>query len=361
MSSKNSDPNSASKSERFAQHIRIAGRLIGPDEPAYIIAEMSANHGQSLAQAKEIVHAAKEAGADAIKLQTYRADTLTMKSDQPHFFIKDGPWQGQYLYDLYEHAHMPWEFHAELFELAKTLDLTCFSSPFDASAVTLLEQFDCPAYKIASPELIDRELIECVAQTGKPVIMSTGGATLDDIDEAVSWVRQAGVQELCVLKCTSEYPAPVEAINLATLNDLRERYACPIGFSDHTLGIHIPLAAVAMGAQVIEKHFMLESAEATADSFFSVTPAELETMVRQIRDIERARGVVHYPEQGSQARRCLYLSQDLKAGDCLTRDNLVNLRPGGGELMPKELPQLLGRRVRSDLPRGTQLKREHLD
>lgn len=342
------------------EHISIDQQLIGHDQPCYVIAEMSANHGQSLSKAKELVYAAKESGANAIKLQTYRADTLTMKCNLPHFFIKDGPWKGQYLYDLYEGAYMPWDFHAELFELAARIGISCFSSPFDASAVDLLTQLNAPAYKIASPELIDHALIRAVAATGKPVIMSTGGATLAEISAAVLVAREAGVKELCLLKCTSTYPAPADTINLRTIPHMRTTFGCPVGLSDHTLGNDVPLAAVAVGACVIEKHFVMSKQEHTADSFFSMTPAELKALVHGVRQIEQAMGVVDYPVQPSKARRCVYLLQDVRAGQVLTTESVGQMRPGGGAILPADLPRVLGRTVKFDLPRGTQLRWEDL-
>jgi len=338
----------------FNSEIIIDGRKIGPGHPVYIIAEMSANHGQNLEQAKALVRAAKEAGADAIKLQTYRADTLTMDCKLPHFEAT-GPWQGQYLYDLYEGAYMPWDFHAPLIQLANEIGITIFSSPFDDSAVDLLESFDSPAYKIASPELIDHELIRKVAATGKPMIMSTGGATLAEITDAVQVAEQAGVKELCVLKCTSTYPAPAESINLATIPHLADSFKCPVGLSDHTLGNDVPIASVAFGAHVIEKHFVLSKDNETADSFFSMTPDELKALIHGVRQVEKAIGTIHYPLKPSPNRRCLYTTKDVASGDVLTIDNVANLRPGGGELAPKELPNVIGRKARLFLPRGTQL------
>lgn len=344
----------------FKSEVTIDGRLIGHQHPNYIIAEMSANHGQCLTRAKELVYAAKEAGADAIKLQTYRADTLTMKCDQPHFYINDGPWQGQYLYDLYEGAYMPWDFHAPLFELAKELGITCFSSPFDKTAVDLLEQFDSPAYKIASPELIDHQLIRDVAATGKPMIMSTGGATLTEISEAVNVARSAGVTELCLLKCTSTYPAPAESINLRTINHMRDMFDLPVGLSDHTLGNDVPLASVALGGCIIEKHLVMEKSDNTADSFFSMDPEGLRSLVHGVRQIEKALGKVDYPVEGSDKRRCVYLIESMKKGEYIAAKHLRQMRPGGGEIMPKEIPYLIGRQVNQDLPLGTQLKWEHI-
>ncbi|WP_392352739.1 pseudaminic acid synthase [Pseudoalteromonas rhizosphaerae] len=338
----------------FNSEITIDGRKIGPGHPVYIIAEMSANHGQNLEQAKALVRAAKEAGADAIKLQTYRADTLTMDCKLP-YFEATGPWQGQYLYDLYEGAYMPWDFHAPLIQLANEIGITIFSSPFDDSAVDLLESFDSPAYKIASPELIDHDLIRKVAATGKPMIMSTGGATLAEITDAVQVAEQAGVKELCVLKCTSTYPAPAESINLATIPHLADSFKCPVGLSDHTLGNDVPIASVAFGAHVIEKHFVLSKDNETADSFFSMTPDELKALIHGVRQVEKAIGTIHYPLKPSPNRRCLYTTKDVASGDVLTIDNVANLRPGGGELAPKELPNVIGRKARLFLPRGTQL------
>ena len=340
----------------FKQEFEINGRLIGHQHPNYIIAEMSANHGQSLSRAKELVYAAKEAGADAIKLQTYSADTLTMKCDLPHFFIQDGPWKGQYLYDLYEGAYMPWDFHAELFELADKIGITCFSSPFDKSAVKLLAELNAPAYKIASPELIDHQLIRDVAATGKPVIMSTGGATLPEIADAVKVAKEAGIKELCLLKCTSTYPAPAESINLRTMPHMREAFGVPVGLSDHTLGNDVPLASVAVGGCMIEKHFVMDKNDQTADSFFSMTPNELKQLVDGVRQIEKAMGSVHYPEIPSDKRRCVYIIKDVAAGEKLTSAHLRQMRPGGGEILPQYLPSLVGRTMNKALPAGSQLK-----
>ena len=338
----------------FNAEIAIAKRAIGPNQPTYIIAEMSANHGQDLTKAKELVYAAKEAGADAIKLQTYTADTLTMDCKLPHFEAQ-GAWRGQHLHDLYKGAYMPWDFHAPLFELANKLGITCFSSPFDSSAVDLLESLDAPAYKIASPELIDHALIEYTAATGKPIIMSTGGATLAEITDAVSVARNAGVKDLCLLKCTSSYPAPPESINLRTIAHLADSFGCPVGLSDHTLGNSVPIASVACGAHVIEKHFVMSKDDETADSFFSMTPDELADLVTGVRQVEKALGNIDYPTTPSAQRRCLYITRDVKAGERLTLDNVANLRPGGGSMMPKDIHHAIGRTANRDLVRGTQL------
>lgn len=338
----------------FKSHFEIDGKRIGEGQPTYIIAEMSANHGQCLNKAKELVQAAKEAGADAIKLQTYTADTLTLDCQLPHFEAQ-GAWQGQYLHDLYKGAYMPWDFHAELYALAAKIGITIFSSPFDKSAVDLLAELDSPAYKIASPELIDHQLIRDAAATGKPVIMSTGGATLAEIAESVRVAKTAGVKELCLLKCTSTYPAPADSINLRTINHLGQSFNCPVGLSDHTLGNDIPIASVATGACMIEKHFVMSKDDETADSFFSMTPDELEKLVFGVRQVELALGTIHYPTEPSTARRCLYAIKDIKAGEVMSPENVGNYRPGGGELMPKDLPSILGRQATSNIPRGTQL------
>lgn len=343
----------------FKAEISISGRKIGPKQPVYVIAEMSANHGQDLARAKELVYAAKEAGADAIKLQTYTANTLTMNCKLPHFEAQ-GAWKGQYLYDLYKGAYMPWDFHQPLIELADRIGITCFSSPFDNTAVDLLESFDSPAYKIASPEIIDHELIRYVAKTGKPIIMSTGGATLAEITDAVNVAHQAGVKELCVLKCTSTYPAPPESINLRTINHLADSFHCPVGLSDHTLGNSIPIASVACGASVIEKHFVMSKDDNTADSFFSMTPDELTDLVSGVRQVEKALGKIHYPSESSPYRRCLYITADVKAGEMFTRDNVANLRPGGGELLPQHITHVIGQVASKNLVRGTQLRWQDL-
>jgi pseudaminic acid synthase len=339
----------------FNQHFTIDGKQIGPGCPTYIIAEMSANHGHDLGRAKEMVHAAKEVGADAIKLQTYTADTLTLDCEAPHFYITEGPWKGQYLHDLYKDAYTPWEWHAELFELAKSIDLTCFSSPFDPTSVELLESLGAPAYKIASPEIIELALIRQVAETGKPVIISTGGATRQEITEAVNAAAEAGAKDLCLLKCTSSYPAPPDSMNLNTIPDLQAEYNCPVGLSDHSMGFAVPVASISLGVCVIEKHFVLNREDETADSFFSMTPAEFSTMTEAVRIAEQALGEVSYPTESNPTRRCLYAIADIKTGETLTADNVRSMRPGGG-LEPKQLDKLLGRQASADIARGTQLQ-----
>lgn len=343
----------------FSQSFAIDGDSVGAGHPAYIIAEMSANHGNDLGRARELVHAAKASGADAIKLQTYTADTLTLNCRSPHFYLNEGPWQGRYLHDLYADAMTPWEWHAELMDLAKSIGLTSFSSPFDPTAVEFLEQLDVPAYKIASPEIIELPLIAQVARTGKPVIISTGGATLTEIEEAVAAFSEAGGTDLCLLKCTSSYPAKPESMNLNTIPDLQERFACPVGLSDHTMGSAVPVASVALGACMIEKHFVMSRDDSTADSFFSMTPDEFRSMTNDVRVAEKALGTVNYPETGNPSRRALYAVSDISVGDTLTSENVRSLRPGGG-LEPKHIDTVLGCKAVQDIARGTPLNRKLL-
>ena len=252
----------------FNNQIAINDCVIGDGNPAFIIAEMSANHGQDINKAIEIIYAAKESGADAVKLQTYTADTLTLNHKSADFYIYKGPWKGRYMYDLYKSAYTPWEWHAELQDVAKKNGISLFSSPFDSTAVDFLNDLDIPAYKIASPEIIDLPLIRKVAQTNKPIIMSTGSATLGQINEAIECAKNEGAKDIILLKCTSEYPALPEDINLKTIEDMRNRFNCIVGLSDHTMGIGVPVASIAFGAKVIEKHFVIDRNDNTADSFF---------------------------------------------------------------------------------------------
>lgn len=335
------------------QTLAIDGRLIGPGHSAYVIAEMSANHGQDFGKAVELVHAAKEAGADAIKLQTYTPDTLTLNCRKPVFEAK-GAWKGQYLYDLYAGAYMPWDWHEKLQELARTLNLTLFSSPFDVTAVDLLESLDMPAYKIASPELIELPLIRRVARTGKPIIISTGNGTLSEINEAVQAAVDEGARDIALLKCTSTYPAPPEDTNLQTIAHMATAFGCPIGLSDHTLGTAVPVAAVALGACIIEKHFVLSKEDETADSFFSLTPNEMAQMIQSIRIAEKAVGQIDYPLQTQPAQRSLIAVKTIQQGEKLTPTNVRSLRPGGG-LPPKDIDRILNRRAACDIEIGTPL------
>lgn len=349
----------------MAQHrIRIGQRDIGPDQPPFIIAELSANHNGSLQAALDTISAAKEAGADAIKLQTYTADTLTIDCDSPLFTIDGGLWHGQTLYALYQEAHTPWSWHGELFAHARKLGLLCFSSPFDDSAISLLESLACPAYKIASFELVDLPLIRAVAATGKPMIMSTGMASLVEIEEAVATARQAGCQQLALLHCISGYPTPIEQANLATLQDLGQRFEVVIGLSDHTLGTTAATAACALGASIIEKHFILDRSIGGPDASFSITPPELARLVSDCRDAWLAIGKSGYARKEAEAgnsifRRSLFFVADIAAGEVITPAHVRSIRPGYG-LAPKYLPQVIGQKVRHAIARGTPVSWEQL-
>ena len=334
-------------------------RITGADQAPFVIAEMSGNHNGSLERALAIVDAAADAGAHAVKLQTYTAETMTLDLARGEFRIDDPAslWCGQTLYELYRRAHTPWEWHTPLYERARARGLVAFSTPFDASAVEFLERLGTPCYKVASFENVDLPLIRRVAATGKPVIISTGLATLEEIDEAVAAAREAGGAELVLLKCTSAYPASPENSHLATLPELRRRFGCAVGVSDHTPGIGAALAAVALGASVIEKHFTLARADGGVDAAFSLEPAELRALVDESRRAWQAVGRVQFGPTESERpmlgyRRSLYVTADLAAGDLLTPDNLRAIRPGLG-LPPKHLPALLGRRVTRPVARGT--------
>lgn len=338
--------------------IRINGRHVGPGYPIYIIAEMSANHNQEFDQAVKLIHAAKEAGADAIKLQTYTPDTMTIDCDNEYFRIGEGTiWAGKTLYDLYKEAYTPWEWQPKLNELANDLGMDLFSSPFDKSAVDFLERMGVPAYKIASFELVDIPLIQYVAQTGKPMIMSTGMATLAEIDEAVQTAREAGATQIALLKCTSAYPALPEEMNLRTIPHMAEAFGVPVGLSDHTLGIAVPVAAVALGACIIEKHFTLSRSVPGPDSAFSLEPHEFKEMVDAIRTAEKACGRVSYTVTEREAasrifRRSLFVVKDMNAGDVFTEENIRSIRPGNG-LNTRYLSEILGRRAKEDIKAGS--------
>ena len=341
--------------------MKIAERLIGRENPPYIIAEMSGNHNQSLDRALEIVDAAAAAGAHAIKLQTYTADTMTLDLDEGEFFISDPKslWVGQSAHALYAKAYTPWDWHAPIMARAGSHGLACFSSPFDERAVEFLETLDVPAYKIASFECIDLPLIRRVAATGKPMIISTGMATLGEIDEAVEAARGAGCQDLALLKCTSTYPASPVDTNVRTIKHMRGLFGCEVGLSDHTMGVGASIAAVAMGANVIEKHFTLNRADGGVDSTFSLEPDELKLLVVETERAWQALGQVRYgPTDAEMAarsrRRSLYIAADLAPGDVLTPENLRRIRPGHG-LPPKYFEIVLGRSVKKAVQRGTPL------
>lgn len=324
----------------------------------FIIAELSANHGHDINIAKETIKAAKEVGADAIKLQTYTADTLTIDCDNEYFKINSGTiWDGRTLYDLYEEAYTPWEWQEELIKYAESLGLICFSSPFDKSAVDFLEKLNVPAYKVASFEITDIPLIEYIASKGKPVIISTGIATLSDIEEAVNACRRMGNNEIILLKCTSAYPAKVEEANLRTIQNLKDTFNVEVGLSDHALGSTACIVAVALGAKVIEKHFILDKSIGGPDASFSLDKDEFKQLVEAVRDAEKSIGKVNYDltEKMIKSRefsRSLFIVKDIKQGETLTEENVRSIRPGFG-LKPKYLKSIIGKKAKQDILRGT--------
>jgi len=340
--------------------IIINNRYIGKGQPVYIIAEMSANHNQDFDQAVLILRAAKEAGADAIKLQTYTPDSLTIRSDKEYFRIGGGTlWDGQTLYDLYSEAYMPWEWQPELKKIADDLGMALFSTPYDHTAVDFLEKIDVPAYKVASFELVDISLLRKIAKTGKPIIMSIGMASLAEIDEAVKALRESGCTQLALLKCTSAYPASPNEMNLKTIPHLAEAFHVLAGLSDHTLGIAVPMAAVALGACIIEKHITLSRDNPGPDSTFSLEPQEFKEMVDSIRTVEKAIGQVNYEITDKQKssrvfRRSLFVVKDIKEGEVFSEENVRSIRPGYG-LEPKYLKEVLGRKAKKYLTEGTPL------
>ncbi|WP_325985688.1 pseudaminic acid synthase [Pseudomonas protegens] len=340
---------------------KIGSRFVGAGHGPLIIAEMSGNHNQSLDVALQIVEAAARAGAHALKLQTYTADTMTLDLAQGEFFIKDPDslWAGSSLYQLYQQAHTPWEWHQPIFARAKALGMLAFSTPFDESAVDFLESLDVPAYKIASFENTDLPLIRRVAATGKPLIISTGMASIAELDESVRAARQAGCRDLVLLKCSSTYPASPTNSNLLTIPHLRELFGCEVGLSDHSMGVGVSVAAVALGATVIEKHFTLDRAAGGVDASFSLEPAEMASLVLETERAWQAMGRVSYGATQAESkslvyRRSLYVTQDMQAGELFSADNVRAIRPGLG-LAPKHYDALLGRRARQALKRGTAL------
>ncbi len=343
--------------------VEIGGRKVGEGQQVFIVAELSANHLQNLDLALRTIEAIKASGADAVKLQTYTPDTITLNVKSEHFMIRQGTlWDGQYLYDLYKKAYTPWEWHHKLFEFARDLGLVCFSSPFDRTAVDFLEDLEVPAYKVASFEITDIPLIEYIASKGKPVIISTGIATLSDIEEALSACRRAGNEQVILLKCVSEYPTPFEDANLRTIPNMRETFGVPVGLSDHTLGISVPIASVALGAVMVEKHFILDRSLGGPDSAFSLEPAEFKAMVEAIRQVEKALGKVSYEltERQKEMRkfaRSLFVAKDIRAGEVFTEEHVRSVRPGYG-LHPKHLKDIIGRRARVNIPAGTPLSWE---
>jgi len=344
--------------------IKIADKLIGRGQAPFVIAEMSGNHNQSLDRALEIVEAAAKSGAHALKIQTYTPDTMTIDLDEREFHISDPKslWAGTSLYKLYGQAYTPWEWHKPIFDRARKLGIIPFSTPFDDTAVDFLESLDVPCYKIASFENTDLPLIRRVAATGKPMIISTGMATVAELDETVRAAREAGCKDLILLKCTSTYPATAENTNILTIPHLRELFGCEVGLSDHTMGVGVSVASVALGANVIEKHFTLSRADGGVDSTFSMEPAEMAQLVVETERAWQALGHVSYgpteaEKKSIQFRRSLYVVQDLKAGDVLSSENVRAIRPGFG-LPTKHLDILLGKQVRVDIKRGTPLSWE---
>jgi pseudaminic acid synthase len=334
---------------------------IGSNTPTYIIAEMSANHGGNFGTAIKIINKAKACGADAVKLQTYRGDTITLDSDSDDFLIPgDSPWkEHNTLYSLYEKASTPWEWHEALFKEGKKVGIDVFSSPFDLTAVDFLEELNNPIYKIASPEITDIPLLKKVGATGKPVILSTGVATLEDLSLAVRTLRGAGCQHLTILKCTTAYPTPYDEVNLRTIPHLAETFDCYAGISDHTLGIGVPIAAVALGAKVIEKHFVLDKNDQSVDAFFSLSPDEFKLMVEEVRKVESAIGKVTYEltaeaKKSFRARRSLYASKNIVKGEVFSEDNVKSVRPGLG-LHPKHFEALVGKKAIQDIAKGDRI------
>ncbi len=339
--------------------MRIGNNTIDSNSKVFIIAELSANHNGSLNTAIETIRAAKRAGADCIKFQTYTADTITIDCDNDDFIIQDTIWHGKKLYDLYNEAYTPWEWHEKLFEVAREEGLACFSSPFDKTAVDFLENIGTPAYKIASFEITDIPLIEYAASKGKPIIISTGIADISDIELAINACRSVGNNDIALLKCTSSYPAPIDEANMIIIKDLAERFNVISGLSDHTMGATVPIVAVALGAKIIEKHFILDRSIGGPDASFSMNEIEFSQMVDSIREAELAVGQVDYkltPKQikGKDFSRSLYVVEDIKAGEIISEQNIKSVRPGFG-LHPKYFKDILGKTVMRDFKRGDRL------
>ncbi len=344
-------------------NLKIGNFEIGKSNKIFVIAELSANHNQNFDIAVKSVLTAKECGADAIKLQTYTPDTITIDCDNEFFQIKQGTiWDGTNLYKLYQQAYTPWEWQPKLKQIADEIGLICFSSPFDKSAVDFLEKMNVPAYKIASFEIVDLPLIEYVASKNKPVIISTGIATEEEIKDAVEECRKAGNNQIALLKCTSEYPAPIEDANLNTIPYLKEKFQTVVGLSDHTLGTTVPVAAAAIGGQIIEKHFILDRKIGGPDSSFSLEPDEFKKMVDEIRKVEKALGIISFDltekiKNSRKFARSLFVVKDIKTGEVFTEDNVRSIRPSNG-MPPKYIKDILGKRAKVDIPRGTPLVRD---
>lgn len=340
--------------------IKIKDRIIGENQPAYVIAEMSGNHAGSIENAIEIIHAAKESGADCIKLQTYTPDTMTIDCNNEYFNIKDGTWNGENLYKLYQKAYTPWEWQERLKEEADKIGIDIFSTPFDKTSVDFLENMEMDFYKIASFELVDIPLIHYVASKGKPIIMSTGMGTVEEIEEAVNAIREEENNQIVLLKCSSAYPAITDQMNLKTMIDMKERFNVEVGLSDHSMGALGAVTAVAMGAKVIEKHFCLSRSIKNPDSGFSMEPEEFKKMVFDIRDAEKAMGKVFYgaseqENENLKFRRSIFVVEDIKKGEILSEKNLKIIRPGFG-MKPKFFSQVIGKKAKIDIKRGTPLQ-----
>jgi pseudaminic acid synthase len=343
----------------MAESFNIDGRPIGPEHPPYIVAEMSGNHNGEIDRAIRLIDAAQQSGADAVKLQTYTADTITIDHDGPGFVLEGGLWDGRRLYELYQEAHTPWEWHGPLFEHARRIGITIFSAPFDPTAVALLQSLDAPAYKIASPEIVDTGLIELCAKTGKPLIISTGMASFEEVENAIATARNAGGEQILILHCISSYPTPLDQAHLSTISDLSRRLNAPVGLSDHTLDTFAAAVAVGQGAVLIEKHFTLARADGGVDSAFSLEPAELKRLVDDSRTAHAALGRPNYrPAQAEQgmlvARRSLYVVADIAEGESFTPNNIRSIRPNLG-LAPRYLKAVLERTATRDLRRGEPL------
>jgi N-acetylneuraminate synthase len=341
------------------KYFSIDGRVIGESTSPYVIAELSANHNGDIAVAKNIIAMAKRAGADAVKMQTYTADTLTIDSDLPDFQLTSGLWAGKSLYELYEWAHTPWEWHEKLFDYARKQEITIFSSPFDETAVDLLEDLNAPAYKIASFEAVDLKLIEYVAGTGKPLIISTGMANENEIEAAIDTARNAGCEELAILHCVSGYPAPSEDYNLKTIMDMRKRFAIPVGISDHTLDNITAIGAVSLGACIIEKHVTMDRSAGGPDDSFSIEENELRDLCKDSKTVWQALGKVDYNRKESEKenlkfRRSLYFVKDMMAGDVIQKYHIKSIRPGYG-LPPAKYQEVLGKKVRENIVKGTRV------
>lgn len=345
--------------------MKINGRQIGEGAPAYIIAEMSGNHAGSIERAKDIIYAAKECGADCIKIQTYTADTMTIDCDNPYFQITEGTWKGENLYKLYQKAFTPWEWQEELSKEAKKVGIDFLSTPFDQSSVDFLEKLELPFYKVASFELVDIPLLEYIASKKKPIVMSTGMGSLEEIEEAIAAIYGQGNHDLALMKCSSAYPAKREQMNLRTIKDMQERFHVPVGLSDHSMGSFSATTAVALGASIIEKHFCLSRTIKNPDCTFSMEPHEFKQMVEEVREVEKALGKVAYgvskqEEYNTRFRRSLFVVKDIAAGETLTKENIRSIRPSNG-LKPKYMKDVLGKKANKPLAKGTPLSFEDIE